>query len=105
MPEELCPIFTIPHHKRRRRKKRGTAEFDDENVEYILRDEMKIHQRQPLIPFGKFYPTYIIWTSDIPRLLKVRFFQNCIVILPMFEFSRQKVDPDFLEDSSFQSLK
>ena len=73
-PEEKCPIFIKPHHKRRR--KRATASdsehdlhhFSDEDTTYIPRDESKLFEREPLIPIHKYYPTYVIWTSNISEV-------------------------------------
>ena len=73
-PEEKCPIFIKPHHKRRR--KRATASdsehdlhhFSDQDITYIPRDESKLFEREPLIPIHKYYPTYVIWTSNISEV-------------------------------------
>ena len=74
LPEEPCPIFTKPHHRRRR--KRATDNHHDHHDSddyYILRDDDKIHVRMQLVPIQKFYPTYVIWTSNIPKV-KLNFY-------------------------------
>ena len=77
LPEEPCPIFTKPHHRRRR--KRDTDEYhDDLDNYYILRDDDKIHVRKQLIPIQKFYPTYIIWTSNIPKVKTKSFYADIV---------------------------
>ena len=68
-PEEPCPIFS-PHT------------LPDENVVYIRRDEMEIHFREPLIPIVKHFPTYLIWTSDIHKVLGTTE-STCLVQLRM----------------------
>ena len=67
-PEEPCPMFLEPHH-RRRRAAEDHDHGDYEDSILIPRDEM--HQREPLIPIYQYHPTYVIWTQDIPRLLRV----------------------------------
>ena len=55
--EEPCPIFTA--HK----------QPPNENIVYIKDDDKKIYSRKPLIPMLKYYPTYLIWSYDIKKVL------------------------------------
>ena len=65
-PAEPCPMFLEPHHRRRRR---AAVDHHDENTILIPRDQM--HEREPLIPIYQYYPTYLIWTQDVPKLLEI----------------------------------
>ena len=73
-PVEKCPIFIKPHHKRRRKRATESDSDDhdlhlsDEDITYIPRDESKLFYREPLIPIHKYYPTYVIWTSNISEV-------------------------------------
>ena len=71
LPEEPCPIFTKPHHKKRRRKRASENANHDDNVYYILREENKVLLRKPLIPIYDYYPTYVIWTSNITQVSRI----------------------------------
>ena len=55
--EEPCPIFTA--HK----------QPPDENVVYVRPNDKTLYSREPLIPILKHYPTYLIWTYDIHKVL------------------------------------
>ena len=55
--DEPCPFFTA--HK----------QPPNENIVYIKDDDKKIYSRKPLIPMLKYYPTYLIWSYDIKKVL------------------------------------
>ena len=70
MPYEPCPIFAHPQQHKRR--KRSSDDKGNENVIHILRDDMKLHIRKPLIHY-QYYPTYVIWTSNISKVEQIIF--------------------------------
>ena len=58
---ESCPYFVEPLKPK--------LEYEKSNP--IVVPDNEIYTRKPLIPLGKFYPTYLIWVDDISSILKV----------------------------------
>ena len=113
-PEEQCPFFIKPHHRRRR--KRATSEryrvqpkkgcqygcecngslnkgmhfcSNHEESHHDVDDmhfipREDLYQRQPFIPMFEYYPTYVIWLQNYTRLFSL--FDKTIL------FCKQKVD-------------
>ena len=58
---ESCPYFVEPLKPK--------LKYEKSNP--IVVPDNEIYTRKPLIPLGKFYPTYLIWVDDISSILKV----------------------------------
>ena len=60
-PSDPCPYFIEP-------LKPG-PDYEESNHKVIPENEIFI--RKPLIPLGRFYPTYLIWVDDTAELLDI----------------------------------
>ena len=60
-PSDPCPYFLEPQ--------KPNSDYRDSNHKVIPENEIYI--RKPLIPLGRFYPTYLIWVEDTTEILKI----------------------------------
>ena len=60
-PPEHCPYFIEPLEPE--------LGYEDSNPKVVSNDE--IYTRTPLIPLGRFYPTYLIWVDDTSDILSI----------------------------------
>ena len=60
-PPEHCPYFIEPLEPE--------LGYQESNPKVVSNDE--IYTRTPLIPLGRFYPTYLIWVDDTTNILSI----------------------------------
>ena len=69
-PSDPCPYFIDPL--------KPNTDYKESNHKVIPENEIFI--RKPLIPLGRFYPTYLIWVDDTAEILEIfdKTVLNCI---------------------------
>ena len=60
-PTEPCPYYIEPQQPK--------PDYKDSNP--VVVPENEIYTRKPLIPLGRFYPTYLIWVDDTTDILTI----------------------------------
>ena len=74
----------------------GHKQPPNENIVYIKNNDKKIYSRVPLIPILKHYPTYLIWTYDIYKVLLTKYLPTNFLL---------QLEGLCIEYSSFQTIR